>query len=60
MLLLVKHFSSPLWTRGEFLDFNGTTDLPLGIIVNKYIVFHGQFEVWDLFTHPPEGNIKSS
>lgn len=60
MLLLLKHFSSPLWICGEFLDFNGTTDLPLGIIVNKYIVFHCQFEVWNLFTHPPEENIKSS
>lgn len=53
MLLLLKPFS-PLWICGEFLNFNGTTDLPLGIIVNKYIVFHCQFEVWDLFTHPPE------
>lgn len=60
MLLLLKHFSNPLWICGDFLDFNGTTDLPLGIIVNEYIVFHCQFEIWDLFTHPPEENIKSS
>lgn len=58
-ILTLKHFSSPLCICGELLDFNGTTDLPLGIIVNKNIVFHCQFEVWDLFTHPPEENIKS-
>lgn len=38
----------------EFLDSSGTTGLPLGIIVNKYVVFHCQFEVWDLFAHPTE------
>ena len=26
---------------------------PLGVVVNEDIVFHRQFEVWDLLTHPP-------
>lgn len=26
---------------------------PLGVIVNKHVVLHCQFKVWDLLTHPP-------
>lgn len=26
---------------------------PFGVIVNEHVVFHRQFEVWDLLTHPP-------
>lgn len=36
-----------------FLDFDVTLGSPLGVIVNEYVVFHCQFEVWDLLTHPP-------
>lgn len=43
-------------------DFNVTLGSPLGVIVNEYVVFHCQFEVGDLLTHPPRESrhIKSS
>lgn len=28
---------------------------PLGVVVNKHVVLHCQFKVWDLLTHPPGG-----
>ncbi len=32
---------------------------PLGVIVDEYVVFHCQFEVWDLLTHPPRESTQS-
>lgn len=34
-------------------DFDATLRSPFCVIVNENIVFHCQFEVWDLLTHPP-------
>ncbi len=25
---------------------------PLGVVVDKNVVLHGQLKIWDLFTHP--------
>lgn len=33
--------------------FSATWGSPLGVIVDEYVIFHSQFEVWDLLTHPP-------
>lgn len=30
----------------------GPISLPLGVVVDKNIVLHGQLKIWDLFTHP--------
>lgn len=34
-------------------EFSATWGSPLGVIVDEYVIFHSQFEVWDLLTHPP-------
>lgn len=28
------------------------SSLPLGVVVDKNVVLHGQLKIWDLFTHP--------
>lgn len=33
--------------------FSATWGSPLGVIVDEYVIFHSQFEVWDLLAHPP-------
>lgn len=35
------------------MGFDATFGSPLGVVVNEDVVFHRQFEVGDLLTHPP-------
>lgn len=52
-LLLI---SRPLFTmipNGPYLwDHCVKSSLPLGVVVDKNVVLHGQLKIWDLFTHP--------
>lgn len=49
-LNLSRYWTTPFQKQK---DFKVTLGSPLGVIVNEYVIFHCQFEVWDLLTYPP-------